>query len=33
MFANLLAVGADVDTRSSLLTGSVLVDSMKLAGS
>ncbi|WP_409420951.1 metalloprotease PmbA [Pseudaeromonas sp. ZJS20] len=33
MFANLLAVGADVDSRSSLLTGSVLVDSMKLAGS
>lgn len=33
MFASLLAVGEDVDTRSSLLTGSVLVESMKVAGS
>ncbi|HEX7340515.1 MAG TPA: metalloprotease PmbA [Rhodanobacteraceae bacterium] len=32
MLANIVAVGADVDRRSSLLTGSILVESMTVAG-
>ena len=32
MFANLVAVGADVDPRSSILTGSMLLESMTVAG-
>ncbi len=32
MFANLVAVGADVDQRSSILTGSMLLESMTVAG-
>jgi len=33
MFANLVAIGADVDPRSSILTGSILVERMTVAGS
>ena len=32
MFSTLVAVGNDEDERSSLKTGSVLVEQMKLAG-
>jgi PmbA protein len=32
MFTGILAVGADVDTRSSVLTGSILLDQMTIAG-
>ncbi|MGB8633945.1 MAG: metalloprotease PmbA [Rhodanobacteraceae bacterium] len=32
MFANLVAVGADVDPRSHILTGSALLESMTIAG-
>lgn len=32
MFANLVAVGADIDPRSSILTGSILLESMTVAG-
>jgi PmbA protein len=32
MFANLVAVGADVDPRSHILTGSILVERMTVAG-
>ena len=33
MFGNVRAVGADVDRRSHILTGSILVDRMTIAGS
>ena len=33
MYANLVAIGADVDPRSSILTGSILVERMTVAGS
>jgi PmbA protein len=33
MYANLVAIGADVDRRSTILTGSILVDRMTVAGS
>jgi len=33
MFTNLVAIGADVDPRSSILTGSILVERMTVAGS
>ncbi|MHB8678384.1 MAG: metalloprotease PmbA [Rudaea sp.] len=33
MFAGLAAIGADVDTRSHILTGSILLDRMMVAGS
>ena len=33
MFAGIVAIGADVDPRSSILTGSILVDRMTIAGS
>jgi len=33
MFAGIVAIGADVDPRSSILTGSILVDRMTVAGS
>ena len=33
MFAGIAAIGADVDRRSHILTGSILVDRMMLAGS
>jgi len=33
MFAGIAAIGADVDPRSSILTGSILVDRMTIAGS
>jgi PmbA protein len=32
MYAGIQAVGADVDPRSHLLTGSILVDRMTIAG-
>jgi PmbA protein len=32
MFANIVAVGADVDPRSHILTGSILVEKMTIAG-
>jgi PmbA protein len=32
MFTGILAVGADVDARSAVLTGSILVDRMTIAG-
>ena len=32
MFTNIVAVGADVDSRSHLLTGSILVEQMTIAG-
>jgi len=32
MFAGIVAIGADVDPRSSILTGSILVDRMTVAG-
>ena len=32
MYRNLVAVGADVDARGSLQTGSILVDEMTIAG-
>lgn len=32
MFAGIQAIGTDVETRSSLQTGSVLIDNMKIAG-
>ncbi len=32
MFANIVAVGADVDRRSHILTGSILVEKMTIAG-
>jgi PmbA protein len=33
MFANIRAIGSDVDPRSHILCGSILVDRMTLAGS
>jgi PmbA protein len=33
MFAGIVAIGADVDHRSHVLTGSILLNSMTLAGS
>ncbi|HSE13601.1 MAG TPA: metalloprotease PmbA [Rudaea sp.] len=33
MFAGIAAIGADVDPRSSILTGSILIDRMTIAGS
>jgi len=33
MYANLVAIGADVDPRSSILTGSILIERMTVAGS
>jgi PmbA protein len=33
MFANIAAIGADVDRRGSILTGSILVERMTVAGS
>jgi PmbA protein len=33
MFAGIVAIGADVDRRSSILTGSILIDRMTIAGS
>jgi PmbA protein len=33
MFANIVAIGADVDRRGSILTGSILVERMTVAGS
>jgi len=33
MFAGIVAIGADVDQRSSILTGSILIDRMTIAGS
>jgi PmbA protein len=33
MFAGIVAIGADVDPRSSILTGSILLDRMMVAGS
>jgi PmbA protein len=33
MFANIVAIGSDVDPRSHLLTGSILLDRMTVAGS
>jgi len=33
MFAGIVAIGADVDPRSSILTGSILVDRMTIGGS
>jgi PmbA protein len=33
MFRGLLAVGADVDRRGNIRTGSILIESMALAGS
>jgi Predicted Zn-dependent proteases and their inactivated homologs len=33
MFAGIVAIGADVDPRSSILTGSILIDRMTIAGS
>ena len=33
MFLGITAVGSDIDKRSSTLTGSVLIDSMMIAGS
>jgi len=33
IFASILAVGSDIDTRSGIQTGSVLVDTMTIAGS
>ncbi len=33
MFANMVAVGNDIDTRSNILTGSILLDKMMVAGS
>jgi PmbA protein len=33
MFAGIAAIGADVDQRSHILTGSILVERMTLAGS
>jgi PmbA protein len=32
MFAGIAAIGNDVDTRSHILTGSILVDKMTVAG-
>lgn len=32
MFAGIQAIGNDIETRSSLLTGSILIDEMKIAG-
>jgi PmbA protein len=32
MFASIQAVGSDVDKRSHLLTGSILLDNMTIAG-
>jgi len=32
MFANLVAIGSDIDPRSSVKTGSILVEKMKVAG-
>jgi len=32
MFTGILAVGADVDVRSAILTGSILLDQMTIAG-
>jgi PmbA protein len=33
MYANIVAIGADVDPRSSILSGSILVERMTVAGS
>jgi PmbA protein len=33
MFAGIVAVGSDVDPRSSILTGSILVERMTIGGS
>jgi PmbA protein len=33
MYANIVAIGADVDPRSAILTGSILVERMTIAGS
>jgi len=33
MYAGIAAIGADVDPRSSILTGSILVERMTVAGS
>jgi PmbA protein len=33
MFAGIAAVGADVDRRSHILTGSILIERMTVAGS
>jgi len=33
MFAGVVAIGSDVDPRSSILTGSILVERMTIAGS
>jgi PmbA protein len=32
MLAGIVAVGSDVDVRSSILTGSILIDRMTVAG-
>ncbi|MGL4417055.1 MAG: metallopeptidase TldD-related protein, partial [Plesiomonas shigelloides] len=33
MFTNMVAVGSDLELRSSIQTGSILLDTMKIAGS
>lgn len=32
MMKNIVAVGSDIETRSQIQTGSILLDSMKIAG-
>jgi PmbA protein len=32
MFSNIVAIGSDVDTRSHILTGSILLDRLTVAG-
>lgn len=32
MFANIVAIGTDIETRSQIQTGSIIIDSMKVAG-
>jgi PmbA protein len=32
MFKGIVAVGSDIDSRGSIMTGSILIDEMQIAG-